>query len=135
MLSIMLVRIYHFATAFGVSCDPNKANPQSNFFSFPHWWKYIHTGAGDALGTCTPSVTIPGGLLPIGLAVIDILLYFAGIAAVISIVIAGISYIMAAGSSDKITAARKRIVNSLIGLAIALVAIMVVSFIGNSLGQ
>jgi hypothetical protein len=42
---------------------------------------------------------------------------------------------MAAGSADKITAARKRIVNSLIGLAIALVAIAVVSFIGNSLGK
>jgi len=135
MFAILILKLNTLSVAFGASCDPNKANPQSNFFSFPHWWKYIHTGTGDALGACTPSVTIPGGLLPIGLAVIDILLYFAGIAAVISIIIAGISYIMAAGSSDKITAARKRIVNSLIGLAIALVAIMVVSFIGNSLGQ
>jgi hypothetical protein len=135
MLAVLLFKISTLAVAFGAACDPNKANPQSNFFSFPHWWKYVKTGSGDALGNCTPSVKIPDGLLPVGLAVIDMLIYFAGIAAVISIIIAGISYIMAAGSADKITAARKRIINSLLGLAVALVAIAVVSFIGNSLGK
>jgi len=135
MLALAFLKLNTLAVAFGAACDPNKDNPQSNFFGFPHWWKYIHTGSGDALGSCTPSVKIPDGLLPIGLAVIDMLLYFAGIAAVISIVIAGVSYITAAGSADKITAARKRIVNSLLGLAVALVAIGVVLFIGNSLGK
>jgi hypothetical protein len=135
MLAGLFFKLNILSVAFGVSCDPNKANPQSNFFSFPHWWKYVNTGSGDALGNCTPSVKIPDGLLPIGLAVIDMLLYFAGIAAVISIIIAGVSYITAAGSSDKITAARKRIINSLLGLAVALVAITVVSFLGNSLGK
>lgn len=135
MLAFLVIKLNTLAVAFGATCDPNKANPQNNFFGFPHWWKYVNTGTGDALGNCTPSVKIPDGLLPIGLALIDMLLYFAGIAAVISITIAGISYITAAGSADKITAARKRIVNSLLGLAIAIIAIAVVSFIGNSLGK
>jgi len=77
---------------------------------------------------------MPGGLWSVGLAVIDMLLYLAGIVAVISIIIAGISYITAAGSSDQITAARKRIVNSLLGLAIVLVATAAISFIGNAIG-
>jgi hypothetical protein len=81
-----------------------------------------------------PKVDLPGGLWSIGLAVIDMLLYLAGIVAVISIVIAGISYITAAGSSDQITSARKRIINSLLGLAIVLVATALVSFIGNAIG-
>jgi hypothetical protein len=134
MLAIAILKITNLAVAFGVDCDPSKDNPASNFFNFPHWWKYIPKGKGDALGSCTPTIKIPNGILPIGLAVIDMLLYFAGIAAVLSIIIAGISYITAAGSSDKITAARKRIVNSLLGLAVVLVASAVVSFIGNSLG-
>jgi hypothetical protein len=105
----------------------------NSFFGFPHWWRYLDIQK-DALGKCAPVVHMPGGLWAIGLAVIDILLRLAGIAAVLSIIIAGISYIGAAGSSDKITAARKRIVNSLIGLAIVLAASGIVSFIGNRLG-
>jgi hypothetical protein len=77
---------------------------------------------------------MPNGLWSIGLAVIDMLLYVAGIVAVISIIIAGVSYITAAGSSDQITSARKRIINSLLGLAIVLIASALVSFIGNAIG-
>jgi len=77
---------------------------------------------------------MPDGLWSIGLAIIDMLLYVAGIVAVISIIIAGVSYITAAGSSDQITSARKRIVNSLLGLAIVLIASALVSFIGNAIG-
>jgi hypothetical protein len=102
------------------------------FFGIPHWWKYLKVQK-DSLGQCTPTFSFPNDILAVGLAIIDILLRLAGIAAVISIIIAGISYITAAGSTDKITAARKRIQNALIGLAIVLVASAVVSFIGNSL--
>jgi type IV secretory pathway VirB2 component (pilin) len=61
-------------------------------------------------------------------------LRLAGIVAVISIILAGIGYITAAGNAEKITSSRKRIVNSVLGLAIVFVAAAVVSFIGNSLG-
>jgi len=104
----------------------------NSFLGFPHWWKYLN-GARDPLGKCTPAFTFPSDIWAVALAVIDMLLYLAGLVAVISIVIAGISYITAAGASDKITSARKRIQNSLIGLAIVFIAAAVVSFIGNSL--
>lgn len=105
----------------------------NSFFGFPHWWKYLNVEK-DPLGKCVPAFSFPNDILSVGLAIIDILLRLAGIAAVISIIIAGIGYITAAGSADKITASRKRIVNSLLGLAVALVAAAAVSFIGNSLG-
>jgi hypothetical protein len=115
------------------SCDPNKNG--GSFFGFPHWWKYVKTGHFDGLGGCTPDVKFPQEIWAIGFAVLDMLLYLAGIVAVISIIIAGVSYITAAGNADQISSARRRITNSLIGLAIVLIASAVVSFIGNTVGS
>jgi hypothetical protein len=102
------------------------------FFGFPHWWEYLGTQT-DPIGKCVPAFNFPSDIWAVALAVIDMLLRLGGIVAVFSIIIAGISYITAAGSADKITSARKRIVNSLLGLAIVLVASAAVSFIGNRL--
>lgn len=126
ILALLLLKLNSF---FATACTLSG----SSFFGFPHWWKYLN-GETDPLGKCVPAFNFPNDILTVGLAIIDILLRLAGIVAVFSIIIAGISYIAAAGSSDKITAARKRIVNSLLGLAIVLVAAGVVSFIGNRLG-
>lgn len=116
------------------NCNPNKDNTGYSFFGFPHWWEYISTGQKDLFGKCTPVVNLPQGAWAIAFAVVDMLLYLAGLVAVISIIIAGIQYIIATGSTDKNTSARKRIQNSLIGLAIVLIASSVVSFIGNKIG-
>lgn len=133
MLQAALFNLYKIADFNIGPCDPNKLNNQS-FFGFPHWWKYIKNGNYDGVGNCTPTVQFPQGIWAIAFAAIDMLLYLAGIVAVISIIIAGISYITAAGNSDQITSARKRIINSLIGLAIVIIASAVVGFIGNAVG-
>jgi hypothetical protein len=104
------------------------------FFGFPPWWKYIKDTETDALGTCVPKFNFPTDTWAVGLAVIGMLLYLAGIVAVASIIIAGISYITAGGQPEKTAAARKRIYNALIGLAIVLTASGVVAFIGNKVG-
>jgi len=134
MLALLFSNLTSFA-AFntGNACDPNKT-AQHAFFGFPHWWKYVNKGEYDGLGHCLPKVNFPSGIWGVALAVVDMMLYVAGIVAVVSIIIAGISYVTAAGSSDKITSARKRIVNSLVGLAIVIVASATVSFIGNAIG-
>ena len=132
----MWLALLHNLTFFakiGDFCNPNTANPDNKFFGFPHWWEYIKSGEMDGFGHCTPKVKMPDGLWAIGFAVIDMLLYLAGIVAVISIIIASITYITSMGNTEKATSARKRIVNSLIGLAIVLTASLLVSFIGNKL--
>jgi hypothetical protein len=135
MILALIYKISTFAAvAYQAECDPTTDNPSQPFLGFPHWWKYIHKGSGDLFGRCSPEITFPNGLFSIIFAVVDMLLYLAGIAAVVSIIIAGISYITSVGSPDKITSARRRIVNSLIGLAIILIAGEVVSFIGTKLG-
>ncbi len=130
MYLLALLKIpFIFLAASAPVCTITK----SSFFGFPHWWEYLGTEK-DPLGKCVPAFNFPGDTWLVGLAIIDMLLRLAGLAAVISIIVAGISYITAAGSSDKITASRKRIVNSLLGLGVVLVATAAVSFIGSRLG-
>ncbi|MBX4188673.1 pilin [Candidatus Saccharibacteria bacterium] len=128
ILALMNLLPFNFAAAVGTACTPKGGT----FFGLPHWWQYIPSKV-DELGQCSPVVVFPGDLLAIALAITNMLLWIAGLAAVISIVIAGVGFITAAGSTDKITASRKRIQNALIGLGIVLIASALVSFIGNSL--
>lgn len=74
------------------------------------------------------------GLLLIMLAVIDDLLRVAGIVAVAFIIVGGFKLITSQGDPQGTAAGRSTIINALIGLVIALVAITIVSFIGNKLG-
>lgn len=102
---------------------------QNAFFFLPPWWEYLGQNAD-----CSAKFTGLGDIWLVGLAILDMLLRLAGFLAVISIIIAGVSYMTAAGNAEKVTAARKRIVNSLIGLFIAMTAAGLVAFIGNKVG-
>lgn len=126
----MLNLITYFAK-IGDPCD--LPGSSGSFFGLPHWWEYMGKGVRDGLNQCTPRFNDLSDIFPIGLAVLDILLRVAGFLAVISIIIAGVEYIIAVGNPEKITSARKRAINSLVGLGIALVATATVSFIGRSL--
>jgi hypothetical protein len=112
---------------FAIGCTRNF------FFFLPPWWEYLKTTSnGDALGQCSiSSFSFPGDLLAIGLAVLDILLRLAGFIAVMSIIYAGFQHQFTGGDPQKAAAARKRLVNSLLGLAIALTATALVTFVGR----
>lgn len=103
------------------------------FFFLPTWYEYLKSGA-DELGQCAPQFQLPGDIFPIGLAVLDILMRLVGFIAFLSLLIAGIEYVVATGSPEKITNARKRAINSLVGMAIAFAATLTVSFIGRQFG-
>lgn len=90
----------------------------------------------DGVGGCAPdNITLPGDIWNIGLALIDIMVRVAGIAVVFFIIYAGINYITSQGNAEKAVAARKRIINSLVGLAIIITASVAVAFIGNTIGK
>jgi len=116
----------------GTACNLPGSN-QNSFFGMPHWWQYMN-GVADGAGGCTPKFAFPDGIFQIGLAAINIMLHVAGFVAVIAVIVAGISYMVAIGNPEKITSARKSIQNALIGLAIAVFASQIVTFIGNKLG-
>ena len=125
-LSTKLFLIAHFG-------DPCKV-PQNKypFFGFPHWWQYINQGERDVFDNCVPKLHFPNDLYAIGFAILNMLLYAAGIVAVAMIIVAGVSYINSGGNVENATNARRRIVNTLIGLVIVVVAASVVTFIGNT---
>ena len=113
---------------------PAGCAPDNFFFFLPPWYKYLAL-AGKLDGDCSLNATFafPADTWLIALAVLDMLLRIAGFAAVVSIIIAGVQYIFASGNPEKAASARRRIYNSLIGLAIALVATAFVTFIGRTL--
>lgn len=108
---------------------------QNSFFFLPHWWQYMPSFKVDALYQCVPNLNFPSSVLPVGLAVLDMLLRLAGFAAVIAIMISGIQYIAAQGNPEKAASARKMLYNALIGLGIAFTATLFVAFIGNNLAR
>lgn len=60
---------------------------------------------------------------------INILLYFAGIIAVIYVVIGGFRYVVSNGDSGAITKAKNTVIYALIGLAVAVMAYAIVNFV------
>jgi hypothetical protein len=131
MFSFGLTKYFLQAAA---TSNPNTANPNHSFFGFPTWWKFIKTGEPDFFGNCTPKVVFPDGIWAIALAISSMLLYLAGLVAVFSIIASGVMYMMAQGNPEKAASARKRLFNSVIGLAIVFIATPVVAFLGNRLG-
>jgi hypothetical protein len=125
------------------AAPPNSCKPAVHtFFIFQSWWKYLD-GKIDAIGKCAPTFDTfknnawtfdINNVWLVGLAMLDDLLRLAGFVAVISIMVAGIELVRTEGSSEKATNARQRLVNSLIGLAIAAGATALVAFVGNTVG-
>lgn len=118
----------------GINCTQALHNQGNIFFFLPHWWEYL-AGKVDPIGQCSPVFNGPTDAWLVALAILDMLLRLAGFAATVSIIVAGIEYITAVGNAERVTNARKRIVNSLAGLAIALVATLLVAFVGRTFGQ
>ena len=106
--------------------------PHQVFFFIPPWWEYLN-GTVDPLGKCVPNFQPPNDIFPVALAILDMLLRLGGFAAVVGLIMSGVEYIIATGSPDKISNARRHWINSLVGLAIVLSATAVVTFIGRRL--
>jgi hypothetical protein len=113
------------------------------FFGIPPWYKYLvnsglmapskGTGACELIGSLKPNDWVQVISL-IGLAVLDMALRVAGLVAVAFVIWGGIQYVISQGDPSKTKDAQQTIINALVGLAIALTATALVSFIGNRLG-
>lgn len=102
----------------------------------PTWYKYLDSEE-DATGRCNPVINFtdkPEDIAKIVLALVDILLTVGGIIAIGLIIYGGIRYIISQGEPDKVKDAQHTIMNALIGLVIALLAVSIVNFVGRQLG-
>ena len=114
----------------------NTCNKGSLFSSIlPHWWEFLNVQPDPTtLGQCSVvNFKFPTDLLAVGLGVLDIALRLVGFIAVVVIIISGINHMFTEGSPEKAATARKWLFNGIIGVAIALFASIIVTFIGKQL--
>ncbi len=106
------------------------ACPNSGFFGFPTWYKYLNS-VTDSQGSCVPKISGLSDIWLIVAAVIDILLRISALVAVGFVVYGGVQYITSEGEPDKTSRARGTIINALIGLVIAVGATVLITFVAS----
>jgi hypothetical protein len=124
---------------------------KSDFFGLEPWYQYIGTelnsdgscevkcfnifdqghNVGEPTNHCGQSKSdIPLILV----AVIDDLLRIAGLTSLAFVIYGAFEYVGSQGNSEVTAKAQSMVINALIGLAVATVAVVVVNFIGNNIG-
>ncbi len=107
--------------------------PGSGGLPLPTWYQYL-PGKTTTNG-CEINAKDLGGkvVILILMGVFDILLYLAGVIAVIMVIWGGFKLLTSSGEPQKIAAARTTIFNALVGLVIAIIASQIVGFIAGGL--
>jgi ABC-type Fe3+ transport system permease subunit len=120
---------YTLLTNFAATCSGG------SFLGFPKWYKYLDAAPiVGANNTCSPQVTSLTDVWLIVAAIIEILLRVSALLAVVFIIYGGFSYTTSQGDPEATSRAKNTLTNALIGLAIAVTATAVVSFIAKSVG-
>jgi hypothetical protein len=129
-----MMSLLHFFAQAGDSCNFSG----SSFFGFPRWYEYLPgvqalvDPANPSSGTnCVPQLTNFNNIWLIVAAIIGILLRVAALAAVAFVIYGGISYITSQGDPEPTARAKGTLVNALVGLAIAVMAAAIVTFIAG----
>lgn len=109
-----------------------------NFFGLLPWYHYL-TVQPDVNRVCqVTNFTFLGpnsSILLVLLAVVDDMLRIAGLLAVLFVIYAGVKFILSQGDPAEAAKARGTAINALIGLAIAIVSISFVAYLGYAVGQ
>lgn len=128
----MLHTFLQFFAAPSPTCKPG------TFFGLPTWYEYLYkAGRIDYKGS-TCRLVEPfqmNDILLVAMALLDLGLRLAGAIAVGYIIYGGIQYVISSGEPDKTKKAQETIVNALIGLVLAMLATVIVQFIGNEIGK
>lgn len=124
---------------------------KSGFLGFPSWYEYLEIGKKEKVDkngkvtsrdTCaiigpkepgTDDFSFQKALPRIGLAITEILLRVAGMVAIGYVIFGGFKYMTSQGEPDGIKQAQGTVINALIGLAVAVLAVTIVSFVGGAL--
>lgn len=132
------------APARAAAVQNDLCHKSDGFLGFPTWYEYLEVGPynGDPCAITGPSDINPDGTksfsfekaIPrILLAIVDILLRVAGMVAVGYVIFGGFKYMTSQGDPDALKKAQGTVVGALIGLAIAIVSVTIVTFVGSKL--
>lgn len=125
----MMQQFQPLLSQFAAACNNNQS-----FLGLWPWYHYLTLQQqGNACTVVIDSSNVLGShsfILLILLAIVDDLLRIIGLVAVVFVIYAGIRYSMSQGSPDEVAKSQSTILNALAGLAIALVSIRFVSYLG-----
>ncbi|MBX4190710.1 pilin [Candidatus Saccharibacteria bacterium] len=85
-----------------------------------------HPNAPTCQGGTEDPVTGPGNIFSVAASIVALL---TGLAAIIMIIVSGLTMITSAGNSEAVTTARRRLVAAVIGLVIVLLAWAIIRFV------
>lgn len=107
----------------------------NEFFGLIPWWQYLPNDDFDDNCNIVHFDVIHGSDVPLVLlAVVDDLLRIAALVAIAFVIYGAVKYTASQGDPESVAKAQSTVVNALIGLAVAMVAVAFVSFISNQLG-
>jgi hypothetical protein len=121
---------------FAVSDALEKTCNQTGFLGLVPWYHYLPDSKFQ--GCDIKNFTVLGGKsdLPLVLlAVVDDLLRIAGLVAIAFVIVGAVRYVTSQGNPDDAAKAQSTIINALIGLAVAMISVAIVSFLGARLGK
>lgn len=132
MLNVSLIApVIVSAAATSENCAKNSGR----ILGFPTWYKYLNPTFDATTKECNLDFNLknPGDVGKVVLAITEILLRIGGIAAVGFVLYGGFSFIVSQGDPQKSVAARRTILNALIGIVIAGIAVFIVQIVATNL--
>ena len=108
----------------GGGCNPH-------FLSFPTWYRGLTNS--DCSIKDPGEMGISNFIWKIALNVLEILLQLVAYVSVGFVIYGGFLYLTSAGSSDKITAGRKTILNAIIGLVLSFFSVVIVALVAGNI--
>ena len=89
-----------------------------------------------AASSTPPTIPLPAGptVQQIIAGIVNVLIWVAGIASVIVIIVSGIMYITSGGNEKSVTNAKNALLYAIIGLVISIAAFAIVNFVLKSIG-
>ena len=91
------------------AATPCQLPTRSAFFGLPHWYKYLD-GEKDPIGVCSVAFEFPNDIWKVVLAIIEVLLWVAGMIAVVMVIVGGFRFMSAMGNTEKTVSAPKTII-------------------------
>lgn len=106
-----------------------------SFLTFPAWYDGLTDGSCDIKqpASGTNGSGLSKFIWRIVLNVIDMALQVVAYAAFAFIIYGGFKYLTSSGQSDKTTAARKTIMNAVVGLVISFFSVVIVKIVANNI--
>ena len=110
--------------------DKPKASASDSFYGLPTWHRGLNLD-GEGIKS---KEDIPKFIWTIVANIIDAISRIAGIVAIGFIIWAGFQYMLAAGNSGQLAAAKNTLKNAVVGLCIAVLASTIISLVITSVG-